>query len=234
MSTRRREILNECGLMPLWRTKVNDQNTSTITSFSIPHINTENDRRSQILCMDWLQLRKSIIDCDACSLCHNRVRILSGVGDENADWLYVSEEPNLEEWVLTESYIDSSDRLLDNMLAAINLTRDRNVYITNIVKCRPLGNRIIESNEAHQCEPYLVRQIELVKPKLIVVLGQVAAQNILMTSANFKSLRGKLHEYAGIPLIVTYHPAYLLHTLADKEKAWEDLYFAKSTMETLS
>jgi len=119
------------------------------------------------------------------------------------------------------------------MLAAISLKRGANVYIANILKCRPPGNRNPEPHEALQCEPYLHRQIELIRPKLIIALGRVAAANLLASEASVASMRGKIHRYRGIPLIVTYHPAYLLRNLTDKAKAWEDLLFAVRTMEVL-
>jgi len=119
------------------------------------------------------------------------------------------------------------------MLAAISLKRGRNVYIANIVKCRPPGNRNPEPAEAGRCEPYLHRQIALIKPRLIIALGKVAAVNLLRRDASIASLRGKVHEYRNIPLIITYHPAYLLRSLPDKAKAWEDLCFAVETMKVL-
>ena len=119
------------------------------------------------------------------------------------------------------------------MLAAISLTRGLNVYIANVVKCRPPDNRNPTPQEANQCEPYLTRQIELIKPRLIVALGKVAAENLLRTDASIGSLRGRLHQYSGIPVIVTYHPAYLLRTPQAKAKAWVDLCFARKTMESL-
>ena len=119
------------------------------------------------------------------------------------------------------------------MLAAIALKRGDNVYIANIVKCRPPGNRTPEPAEAQACEPYLTRQIELIRPRLIVALGKVAAQNLLGIEATLASLRGRIHEYRSTPLIVTYHPAYLLRNLVDKSKSWEDLCFAVDTMKAL-
>jgi DNA polymerase len=119
------------------------------------------------------------------------------------------------------------------MLAAINLSRRKNVYIANVLKCRPPGNRNPTPEEVAQCSPHLLQQIELIKPKLIVAMGRFAAQTLLETGASIASLRGRVHRYAGVPLIVTYHPAYLLRTLEDKAKAWEDLVFARKTMTGL-
>jgi DNA polymerase len=156
-----------------------------------------------------------------------------GVGDEHAEWLFVGEGPGAEEDARGEPFVGQAGKLLDNMLAAIRLKRGNNVYIANIVKCRPPGNRTPEPAEAHACEPYLERQIALLRPRLIVALGKVAANNLLGTEATIGSLRGRVLDYRGIALIVTYHPAYLLRNLADKSKAWEDLCFAVDTMNTL-
>ena len=237
---RRKEILKELGLMPVWRVKaasVPSQSSVLEAGSEEPLVERQvveaQDRRSEILRMQWGQLKTSVEGCIACPLCRSRSRTVFGVGDMSADWLYVGEGPGVEEDARGEPFVGSSGKLLDNMLAAINLKRGRNVYIANIVKCRPPGNRNPTSEEAQQCEPYLARQIELIKPKLIIVLGKVAAQNLLHTDATIASLRGRLHQHAGIPVIVTYHPAYLLRTLADKAKVWEDLCFAISTMRGL-
>lgn len=237
---RRKEILKELGLMPLWHIRASSASNRAPAVETGPgeqayrgEVVSVKDRRSEILRMDWEQLKTSVESCIACPLSRSRSRTVFGVGDMNADWLYVGEGPGVEEDAKGEPFVGASGKLLDNMLAAINLKRGRNVYIANIVKCRPPGNRNPASEEAQQCEPYLARQIELIKPKLIIVLGKVAAQNLLHTDATIASLRGRLHQHAGIPVIVTYHPAYLLRTLADKAKVWEDLCFAISIMRSL-
>ena len=232
MNSRREEILEELGLTPLWHPRTVRHATDTVVASS-HQVGATDARRAQILRMDWVQLKTSVADCTACPLHRARIRTVFGVGDQNADWLWVGEGPGAEEDASGEPFVGQAGKLLDNMLAAINLRRGQNVYITNIVKCRPPGNRNPESAEAQQCEPYLMRQIELIQPKLIIALGKVAAQNLLHTDATVASLRGRLHDYSGTPLIVTYHPAYLLRTLPDKAKAWEDLCFARSTMQAL-
>ncbi len=232
MSARREEILKELGLVPLWRTRENYR-ASHMTQTPGPLVGATNDRCLQILHSDWAQLKASVANCTACSLCQARTKTVFGVGDENADWLCVGEAPGVEEDAKGEPFVGPAGKLLDNMLEAINLKRGKNIYIANIVKCRPPANRNPDPSEAQQCEPYLTRQIELIKPKLIIALGKVAAQNLLNTSATIASLRGKLHEYSGIPLIVTYHPAYLLRIQTDKAKVWEDLCFARNTMQTM-
>jgi DNA polymerase len=157
-----------------------------------------------------------------------------GVGDEQADWMLIGEAPGAEEDARGEPFVGQAGRLLDNMLRTIGLARAKNVYIANVLKCRPPGNRNPEPLEVAQCSPHLLRQIVLVQPKLIVAMGRFAAQTLLATDASISSMRGKLYRYQGVPLIVTYHPAYLLRNLPDKAKAWEDLLFARRTMRELA
>lgn len=183
--------------------------------------------------MDWPALRAAVSTCTACVLHAARKQAVLGVGDERADWLFIGEGPGAEEDARGEPFVGQAGRLLDNMLAAIGLRRGERVYIANVVKCRPPGNRTPEPAEAHACEPFLSRQIELIAPKLIVALGKVAANNLLQTDATLGSLRGEVHDYRGTPLIATYHPAYLLRNLTDKAKAWADLCFAVETMNGL-
>ena len=226
MSGRREEILKELGLWPQWRLKSSNESNDT------PSVITD-DRRSSILRMDWQELKTSVATCKACPLHEKRSQAVFGVGDENADWLFIGEGPGAEEDAKGEPFVGQAGKLLDSMLAAIGLKRGENVYIANVVKCRPPGNRNPEASEAQQCEPYLEQQIALIQPKLIVALGKVAVQNLLKADATIASLRGRLHDYQGIPLIVTYHPAYLLRNLPDKAKAWADLCFARKTMREL-
>lgn len=184
--------------------------------------------------MDWPQLKTSVASCSACRLHEQRTQTVFGVGDERAEWLFIGEGPGADEDRIGEPFVGQAGKLLDNMLAAIKLKRGVNVYIANAVKCRPPGNRNPAPDEISDCEPYLVRQIELIQPRLIVVLGRIAAQALLGTQGSIASLRGRVLEYRGIPLIVTYHPAYLLRNLTDKAKGWADLCFARSTMERLA
>jgi DNA polymerase len=181
--------------------------------------------------MDWSALKASVAQCLACPLHEKRTQTVLGVGDERAEWLFVGEGPGAEEDLKGEPFVGQAGRLLDNMLAAMDLARGKNVYIANVVKCRPPNNRNPESREMRCCEPYLARQIALIRPKLIVALGKIASNHLLATDASIGSLRGRVHDYRGIPLIVTYHPAYLLRSLPDKAKAWVDLCFARETMQ---
>jgi DNA polymerase len=183
--------------------------------------------------MSWDELRASAAECRACELCRQRKQAVLGVGDVEADWLFVGEGPGAEEDERGEPFVGQAGKLLDAMLAAIDLKRGSNVYIANTVKCRPPGNRTPEAEETAACWPYLARQIELIRPKLIVALGRPAAQTLLGGEVKVGAARGRVFEHQGIPLIVTYHPAYLLRTLSDKAKAWEDLCFMRATMTGL-
>jgi DNA polymerase len=188
------------------------------------------DRAASIARMDWPALKAAVRSCVACALHGKRQQSVFGVGDEQADWLFVGEGPGAEEDARGEPFVGQAGRLLDNMLAAIGLKRGRDVYIANVVKCRPPGNRVPEPGEAAQCEPFLLQQVALIRPRLIVALGKTAASNLLRTEASVASLRGRLHAFQGLPLLVTYHPAYLLRNLPDKAKAWEDLCAARELM----
>jgi len=152
------------------------------------------------------------------------------VGDPRADWLFVGEAPGADEDAKGEPFVGQAGRLLDSMLAALGIARGERVYIANVLKCRPPGNRAPEPGETEACRPYLDRQIALIEPKVVVALGKSAATVLLGVDATISSLRGRVHRYGGVPLIVTYHPAYLLRNLPDKAKAWEDLLLARRTL----
>ena len=177
-----------------------------------------------------LELRTLVAECNACGLHAGRKQAVFGVGAEKADWMFVGEGPGADEDELGDPFVGQAGRLLDSMLTAIGCQRGREVYIANVVKCRPPGNRTPTAEEVGACAPFLDRQIELVTPKLIVALGKTAATRLLGTEASLASLRGRVHHYREIPVVVTYHPAYLLRTLPDKAKAWEDLLFARRTL----
>jgi DNA polymerase len=219
------EWLEEMNLLPVWRAR---------TAPAQPGAETEGvPAPSGIAQMDWHTIRAAVAGCTRCRLHEKRTQAVFGVGDEQADWLFVGEGPGAEEDLKGEPFVGQAGKLLDNMLASIGLKRGEKVFITNVVKCRPPGNRTPEPDEATACAPYLDRQIDLISPKLIVALGKVAATRLLGKDASIASLRGKLLDYQGRPLIITYHPAYLLRNLPDKAKAWEDLCFMKRAMESL-
>ena len=179
--------------------------------------------------VDWTELRARVAACTRCSLSGTRTQTVFGVGNLNADWLIVGEAPGAEEDRKGEPFVGRAGQLLNSMLHAIGLAREQ-VYIANVLKCRPPGNRDPNPLEAAECLPYLERQIALLKPKIMLAVGRIAAQNLLGTDKTLASLRQQVHRFglSQVPLVVTYHPAYLLRTPGDKRKAWEDLKFARA------
>ena len=218
MTGRRELYLQEMGLGPVWRARGMPSDAPDLVDAGA---------------MNWAELKAAVAGCTACELHKTRTQAVFGVGDENADWLFVGEAPGADEDAQGEPFVGQAGKLLDNMLKSIGLKRGDNVYIANVVKSRPPSNRNPLPDEIAACMPYLRRQIELIQPKLIITLGKVASETLLGHEATIASLRGKVHAYRGIPLIVTYHPAYLLRTLQDKARAWEDLCLAKQTMQDL-
>jgi uracil-DNA glycosylase family 4 len=178
---------------------------------------------------DWSSLEASVRACPKCALHSTRTQTVFGVGNRQAEWLFVGEAPGADEDRQGEPFVGRAGQLLNAMLAALGLKREQ-VYIANVLKCRPPNNRDPQPNEVEQCEPYLIRQIELIRPKLIVALGRHAAHSLLKTDLALARLRGQRLSYQNIPLVVTYHPAYLLRTPSDKRKAWEDLRRARALL----
>ena len=183
--------------------------------------------------LDWPALAAAIKSCTLCGLHKSRTQTVPGAGDLRAEWLFIGEAPGVDEDRQGEPFVGQAGKLLDAMLGALHLKRGENVYIANILKSRPPGNRDPLPEEVAACLPYLQRQIDLIQPKLIVAVGRIAAQNLLATDTPIGKLRGHVHEYRGIPLVVTYHPAYLLRNPADKARVWEDLVLASNTMQRL-
>lgn len=182
--------------------------------------------------MDWPALREAVSGCQACGLCHSRRQTVFGTGHEQARWMIVGEAPGEQEDRQGEPFVGRAGQLLDRMLAAIDLTRseagpERQVFIANVLKCRPPANRNPMPQEVAQCEPFLLRQMALVQPDLIVAMGRFAVQSLLKTTEPIGKLRGRVHEVAGVPVVVTYHPAYLLRNPADKGLVWDDLCLAR-------
>jgi uracil-DNA glycosylase len=241
---RREAMMRELNLYPQWKLRVRSAQVvqdeqapiSIATEAIAPTVNDKKaplssslpavSGRSDIGNLGWTELKQQVRDCTACKLRAGCTQTVFGVGDEKADWLFVGEGPGADEDALGEPFVGQAGKLLDNMLMSIKLKRGNNVYIANIVKCRPPGNRNPEADEIAACLPYLQRQIELIQPKMIVALGKVASNALLGKDATLASLRGRLHDYRGIPLIVTYHPAYLLRSPNEKAKAWQDLCMA--------
>ena len=238
----RYEILRELGLLPLWRSRVphdtglaaepvEAEAPATVSEArGLVYATAPVDRLHRIAALEWPAFAADVEACTACGLCRTRNKAVPGVGDRRAEWLFVGEAPGAEEDARGEPFVGQAGRLLDNMLAALGMQRGKNVYIANVLKCRPPGNRTPAPLEAEACRPYLDRQVALIGPKIIVALGKSAATTLLNVDATIASLRGRVHRYQGVPLVVTYHPAYLLRNLPDKAKAWEDLCLARATM----
>lgn len=174
----------------------------------------------------WQQLEEKVQQCTLCRLHETRTHVVFGMGDKNADWFFIGEGPGEQENLQGKPFVGPAGKLLDEMLKALGLSRFKQVYIANVVKCRPPQNRVPKPDEIQSCLPYLLEQIRLVEPKIIVVLGKTAATALLERDEALAKLRGNIHAFAGIPLIVTYHPAYLLRNPADKKKSWQDMQLA--------
>ncbi|MEO6566453.1 MAG: uracil-DNA glycosylase, partial [Casimicrobiaceae bacterium] len=231
MTSQRREILAEMGLTPQWirrawpvasqvvaavaapveaavgapvgRPPVGSPPASPARELAEPAV-PDDVRAARIAALSWKEFAADVEACTACGLCRTRNRSVPGVGDVEAEWMFVGEAPGAEEDGRGEPFVGQAGRLLDNMLAALQMTRQRNVYIANVLKCRPPGNRTPEAAEAAACQPYLARQIALLRPRVIVALGKSAASLLLRSDATIGSLRGRVHDYGGVPLIVTY------------------------------
>jgi DNA polymerase len=189
--------------------------------------------------MDWAALQETAAACQACDLCAQRKKSVFGVGDPQAPWMVIGEAPGEEEDQAGEPFVGQSGQLLDNMLKAVGLSRqakgenegESGVYIANAIKCRPPGNHNPTAQELATCASYLARQVALVQPKIILLMGRFAVQSVLQTTEPIGKLRGQVHTYQGVPVVVTYHPAYLLRNPADKAKAWADLVLALKTAQ---
>ncbi|MGC8466848.1 MAG: uracil-DNA glycosylase [Acidithiobacillus sp.] len=192
------------------------------------NVGVDEQSRHAIAAMEWPTLKDSIAACRACSLGNTRQNAVVGAGSPTGSWFFVGEAPGAEEDRRGEAFVGRGGQLLDAMLAAMSLSRTRDVYIANVLKCRPPNNRDPQGPEVQSCLPYLERQIALVQPRIVVAMGRFAAQSLLQTTTPIGQLRGRVWEYRGIPLVVTYHPAYLLRNPLDKRKVWEDLKLALS------
>ena len=179
---------------------------------------------------NWEELTHAVANCHLCPLANKRTHTVFGVGDRQASLMIVGEAPGAEEDRQGTPFVGQAGKLLDSMLTSIGLSRQQGVFISNVLKCRPPQNRNPQADEIACCSPYLTRQIALVQPDVILAVGRYAVNTLLQTGAPISSLRGRLHQYTDIPVIVTYHPAYLLRNLPDKFKAWQDLLFVKQTL----
>ncbi len=253
MSLSREQMLVEMGVTPIWVLRETEAAAPTVEIREAAPVEAESRPAAPEIAppakpvadfalrpmtsvdtLDWPELGAQVAECRACPLCEQRKQAVLGVGDLNPDWLFIGEGPGSEEDARGEPFVGQAGKLLDNMLASLDIARGNRVYIANAVKCRPPANRTPEAAELAACGPYLERQIALLKPKIIVLLGKVAVHAVLHDDKALAALRGKRYEYAGIPVVVTYHPAYLLRNLPDKAKAWEDLLFARRLLRELA
>ncbi len=238
----RKRYLQAIGL-PLWVPRTRDVqmqtlypemlNTQLQNDINEPAINTtgiSTNSFAKISGLDWPELSSTVASCTACDLSATRTQTVFGVGNKNSDWLFIGEAPGAEEDKQGQPFVGRAGLLLNAMLFALGLKRD-DIYITNVLKCRPPNNRDPKPEEVSQCEGFLRAQINLINPRVIVALGRHAAHNLLKTDKTLASLRGRSHDFHGTPLVVTYHPAYLLRSPADKNKSWQDLCLAKTVVQ---
>jgi len=217
--------LERMGLGPVWQLRAHADE---------PVSETVTDVATDFSALDWDELEATIRDCARCGLCRGRTHSVPGIGDRHASWLFVGEGPGRSEDLEGETFVGPAGKLLDNMLKAMQLARGVDTYIANIVKCRPVDadgrDRPPVQNEVAACRPFLERQIDLIKPTVIIALGKTAAVSLLGLNedTSLASLRGEPHSYRDIPVVVTYHPAYLLRKPEDKAKSWRDLCLAQS------
>ncbi len=225
---RRRHYLEAMGIVQWRRRDSGEVSEVTVRAPDPAAVSPSPVEGDDVSRLDWEALEARVRACTACELHRTRTQVVFGVGNRNADWMIVGEAPGAEEDRRGEPFVGRAGQLLDAMLHAIGLQRQE-VYIANVLKCRPPNNRDPRPEEVERCEPYLKRQVALVAPRLILAVGRIAAQNLLKTNAPLSRLRGRVHSYGETetPLVVTYHPAYLLRSPREKRKAWEDLKLAR-------
>ena len=225
---RRLQYLKAMGVQ-VWRSSADAMQTLVVSEVRLEPVLIPQDEMQPVSAVDqtqvWACLQSEVSGCTACSLYQSRIQTVFGVGDRQADWMVIGEAPGASEDQQGEPFVGRAGLLLNEMLRAIGLAREQ-VFIANILKCRPPNNRDPQAAEVKACESFLKRQIELLQPKLILAVGRVAAQNLLKVTTPVGKLRGQRHQYEGIPLIVIYHPAYLLRSPLEKRKTWDDLCFA--------
>ncbi|MBI3779299.1 MAG: uracil-DNA glycosylase [Gammaproteobacteria bacterium] len=236
VSTRRQQYLDALGITR-WVPRLGAAEPSLVsrntTIVSPAPVALKPSPDAEIDSSAWAELETAVRGCTKCSLHATRTQTVFGVGHRQARWMFIGEAPGADEDRQGEPFVGRAGQLLNAILFAIGLKREE-VYIANVLKCRPPGNRDPQPEEVAQCEPYLLRQIELIKPRLIVALGRHAAHSLLKTEVPLGKLRGQRLSYHGTPLIVTYHPAYLLRNPADKRKVWDDLCLARKAMASLT
>ena len=225
----RRYYLDTMGIQ-VWQSVEQQPQVAAVTSDNTENSKTGHDDTANRDAI-WQQLEQDVANCTKCELHSSRTQTVFGTGDKNADLLIIGEAPGRDEDLQGEPFVGRAGQLLNAMLAAIGLDREQ-VYIANILKCRPPNNRDPLAEEAAACNPWLQQQIALIQPAVILALGRIAAHNLLNTEQSLAALRGKQHSYAGIPLLVSYHPAYLLRKPVEKRKSWQDLKRVKSLLNS--
>jgi len=241
MDAKRQSRLRDLGITPWAPRRAAAQPTREVRSATVPPATpvpvqlsaAPDERAAAIAAMDWATLKTAVRECTACGLRAGCTQTVFGVGDERARWLVIGEAPGADEDKQGEPFVGRAGQLLNSMLAAIGLKREQ-VYIANVLKCRPPGNRDPKPEEAELCRPFLERQIALIAPSIILAVGRIAAQNLLHTDTTIGRLRGTVHRLGGLPVVVTYHPAYLLRSPGEKRKAWIDLKLAVQTLKEAS
>lgn len=228
---RQQQYLDAMGVLR-WQLRDQECPGSNNVTGVVPEAGVMDDRRPDIAALDWDALQSCVSHCTACDLHASRTQTVFGVGNRNADWLVIGEAPGADEDKQGEPFVGRAGQLLNAMLLACGFKREQ-VYIANILKCRPPNNRDPRPEEVVSCEPFLMRQIEMIQPKLILAVGRIAAQNLLQCDTPIGKLRGRVHYFrdTGIPLVATYHPAYLLRSPAEKRKSWQDLQLAMRTVQ---
>lgn len=234
LSSRQKTYLDAMGIS-LWESQSRPVEVSAEIVAPIDGNAIDTTENGSVNGKGWEQLLSAVSSCTRCELHQSRTQTVFGVGNRNADIMIVGEAPGAEEDRQGEPFVGRAGLLLNEMLKSIGLQR-QDTYIANILKCRPPNNRDPRAEEAAECSRYLFRQIELLQPRIILAVGRIAAQRLLQTDSSLSKLRGRLHEHpeTRTPLIVTYHPAYLLRSPTEKRKAWEDLLFAKKIIESNS
>lgn len=218
----------------VWQLRTLPENPAIATSSTINAIAVEpSSASSEDVSAQWALLAEEVRHCQACGLCQTRTQTVFGVGRQDAEWLLIGEAPGQSEDEQGEPFVGRAGQLLNEMLLAMGLKREQ-VYIANMLKCRPPGNRDPHVDELAACEHFLLRQIGLIQPKIILAVGRIAAQNLLKQGVALSKLRGQMHQFQRIPLAVVHHPSYLLRAPLEKRKAWEDLQFALTSLRAIS
>ena len=213
------------------REYVEEQLQLGFTELFEPEEEEEPESQSEFAGLDIEQLRHEAMECERCELHQERNMVVFGTGDEDADLMFIGEAPGADEDRQGVPFVGRAGQLLTRIIEAMKLKRE-DVYIANVIKCRPPGNRNPKPIEIESCEPFLLRQIEMIKPKVICALGTFAAQTLLDTKQSISSLRGSFHDYHGCKLMATYHPAYLLRNPSGKRDVWEDMQKVMAELNT--